>query len=150
MQSRRSGAYQVVAASFHCGRLTSPKDQGVCKMFAVRRLLAVGTVLSLAAVVASSHLWGEPGPGKGPNIHGSTGLQKPADPAVAEEPAPSRFADRPLVLYRTAEGETLMALQLKPKLSPAAARPRDYLVLIDTAASMANGPLVDAQKLTKA
>ncbi len=90
-------------------------------MFAVRRLLAVGTVLSLAAVVASSHLWGQPGPGKKANIHGSTGLLKPADPAAAEEPALSQFADRPLVLYRTAEGETLMAL---PAEAPAAARRR--------------------------
>jgi tetratricopeptide (TPR) repeat protein len=119
-------------------------------MFAVRRLLAVGTVLSLAAVLASSHLWGTPGTGKGGNIHNSTGLQKPADSAIAEEPALSHFADRPLVLYRIGEGESLMALQVRPKLPPVPVRPRDYLVLIDTAASMANGPLANAQKLTKA
>ncbi len=122
-------------------------------MFAVRRLLAVGSVLALIAVLASTRLWGETAPERGKVLHNSTGLQRPGDDGtgqqIAEELSLSRFADRPLVLYRTEQGETLMALQLKPKLEPVPARPRDYLVLIDTAASMAEGHLTTAQALTK-
>jgi len=118
-------------------------------MFAVRRLLAVGTVLSLIAVLASACLWGEPGAERSKILHNSTGLQKPPDDRVGKERSLSRFADRPLVLYRTEQGETLMALQLKPRLDPVPVRPRDYLVLIDTAASMAQGHLTTAQTLTK-
>src|SRR5262249_38482085 len=44
---------------------------------------------------------------------------------------------------------TLFALQVKPKLADAPARPRDVLVLVDTSASKAQGPLALAQKITE-
>jgi tetratricopeptide (TPR) repeat protein len=123
-------------------------------MLAVRRLLAVGTLLSLIAVLATSQLWGQPGRERGQNPLSSTDAQQPnavpnsGDP-VAQAQSLSRFADRPLVLYRTEEGETLMALQVKPRLEPVPGRPRDYLILIDTAAHMAQGQLRTAQNLTR-
>jgi hypothetical protein len=119
-------------------------------MFAVRRFLAVGTVLSLVAVLATSHLWGGP-QGRDKTIMDSTGLQSPQnvspERSFAQEYALSRFADHPLVLYRTEQGETLMALQVKPAVATGPARPRDYLILVDTASHMAGGHLATAQKL---
>jgi tetratricopeptide (TPR) repeat protein len=104
-------------------------------------------------VLASTRLWGGSGLDKDKILHNSTGLQRPGEDTlgrrVAEELYQSRFGDRPLVLYRTEQGETLMALQVKPRLEAVPARPRDYLVLVDTAASMAQGHLNTAQALTK-
>ncbi|HEY7158436.1 MAG TPA: vWA domain-containing protein, partial [Gemmataceae bacterium] len=120
-------------------------------MFAIRRLLAVGTVLSLLAVLASSHIWGQAG--KRPkNLTDSTDLQRPNQnislaQRITEELAQSPFADRPLVLYRTAGGETLMALSVKPQLNKTPVRPRDYLILIDTAAHMAGGNMAAARTI---
>src|SRR5487761_1865006 len=60
----------------------------------------------------------------------------------------SRFSDQPLLLYqRPDQKETLLAVQVKPSLKAVPARPRDYLVLIDTAAHMAGGDLQKAQTL---
>jgi hypothetical protein len=122
-------------------------------MLAVRRLIAVGAVLALAGILAGSQLWGE-SPGRDgeqtKNLHGSGGLRKDnanaGDRRFAENLGLSRFSDKPLVLYRTEEGETLMALQVKPQLAAAPARPRDYLILIDTSASKADGQLETAQR----
>jgi tetratricopeptide (TPR) repeat protein len=121
-------------------------------MFAVRRLLAVGSVLTLIGVLASTHLWGQAG-GKGKSPLDSTEAKRPIDIPVDTEMSLSRFADQPLVLYhRPDQTETLLALQvqLKPRLQaalPRVSRPRDYLVLIDTAAHMAGGDLKTAQVL---
>src|SRR5262249_18708777 len=59
----------------------------------------------------------------------------PLDGRLSEDLARSRFADQPLVIYTTAAGDTLFALQVQPKLDAPAARPRDVVVLIDTSAS---------------
>jgi tetratricopeptide (TPR) repeat protein len=122
-------------------------------MLAVRRLAAVGTVLSLTAVIAASHVWGEPGRNneREKKWHGSTDPKAAGDGRLfGDDLEVARFAERPLVLYRTQKGETLFAYQLKAKLQAKAARPTDYLVLVDTSASKAQGPLDDARKLAKA
>ena len=49
----------IAPAAFHgSDGVHSTRDQGVWTMFAVRRLLAVGTVLMLVGLLASTHLWG--------------------------------------------------------------------------------------------
>src|SRR5262249_18928147 len=75
---------------------------------------------------------------------------QPVDRQFADEMQVGRFADLPVLLYRTEAGEHLFALQLKPQLADAPARPRDYLVLVDTSASKAQGPLAIAGKLADA
>src|SRR5262249_52521607 len=77
---------------------------------------------------------------------------KPAVPAVrgSDEAPPSRFAGQPAVAYQTAQGELVFALQLQPKLDPAARRPRDLLILVDTSASQAARGLVQARALAAA
>ena len=120
-------------------------------MIEVRRLMAVGAVLSLAAVFTCSHVWGEPGPDKDrAGIRTSTGQQtapEPIDRRFAEELANSRFAERPVVIYDTPAGERLLAVQVKPELTDAPARPRDYVILVDVSASMARAPLGAARRI---
>jgi tetratricopeptide (TPR) repeat protein len=121
-------------------------------MFAVRRLLAVGSVLTLIGLLATAHLWGgAAGRGKTP-LDSTDAKRSPdtsVDPHAVAEMSLSRFADRPLVLYyRADQKETLMGLQVKPRLPAVAARPRDYLVLLDTAAHMAGVDWKTLQVLT--
>jgi tetratricopeptide (TPR) repeat protein len=120
-------------------------------MFAVRRLIAVGSVLTLLGVLVSAQLWGQ-ARDRGKSPLDSTDTQRPRDvnldPHAAAEMSLSRFADQPLVLYhRPDQKETLLAVQVKPQLKAVPPRPRDYLVLIDTAAHMAGGDLKTAQTL---
>lgn len=120
-------------------------------MFTFRRLLAVGSVLTLIGLLACAHLWGQPGRGKKTPLD-STETKRPSDLAshAAAEMSLSRFADQPLVLYhRPDQKQTLLALQAQPSMKAVAAQPRDYLVLLDTAAHMAGGDLQVAQELTK-
>jgi tetratricopeptide (TPR) repeat protein len=124
-------------------------------MFAVRRLTALGTILSLAALIAVSHVWGEPQGDADRHKKDLTGSTPPV-PApdgkidLAGPARPSRFAERPLVLYQTQKGETLFAYSVKPRLAPVPALPTDYIVVVDTSASKARGPLDTARALVGA
>src|SRR5437660_1096217 len=99
-----------------------------------RRLLAVGAILALAAIVSYSHVWGEPARNKELDkwrAEGDKPAPTAAERALGEDLAASKFAQNVVVTYRTQEGETYFALQVKPELARPAARPRDFLVLID-------------------
>jgi tetratricopeptide (TPR) repeat protein len=123
-------------------------------MFAVRRLLAVGSVLTLIGLLATASLWGRMAP-RGKSPLDSTDASRPNevvayDPHAVEEMSLSRFADRSVLLYHRADRkETLLALQVKPKLKPVASLPRDYLLLLDTAAHMAGADWKSLQVLTE-
>src|SRR2546430_2643918 len=118
-----------------------------------RRLLAVSAILALAAIVSYSHVWGEPARNKELDkwrAEGDKPAATAADRQFGEDLASSKFAQNPVVTYRTQEGETFFALQVKPELPRVAARPRDFLVLIDNSASQTQGPLANAIKITEA
>jgi len=121
-------------------------------MTVVRRRIAVGAVLALAAGFTCSHLWGEPA-GNNPNKDFRASGSKPApgktDQTLTDDLAHSKFADASFLTYRTAGDELLFALQVKPQLDPAPERPRDYLVMIDTSASKARGPLEVAKRIAE-
>src|SRR5205085_847656 len=68
---------------------------------------------------------------------------------TADEYVSPKFADGGTLTYRTTGGELLFALQLKPKLDPAPARPRDVAVIVDTSASQVRGPLDAARDITE-
>lgn len=114
-----------------------------------RRLRAVGAILVSAAVLTSTHVWGEPSERLRDQFRSSTGqlAAEAAEQDLAEALARSKFAEYGVVTYRTQKGETLFALQVQPKLEPMPARPRDILVLVDTSASQANGPLTTAREI---
>src|ERR1700722_3566347 len=127
-------------------------------MLEVRRLWAVGTILFLSAILASSQVWGEPARDKDKDKElkdwrkgkdGKDDKDDAADRRFAEEMGKSRFLGKPLVLYPRPNGEVLFAWQAQPKLDDTPARPRDYVVLVTTSASMAQGPLNDAIKITE-
>jgi len=117
-------------------------------MTKVQGLKAVGGVLALAAVATVTHVWGEPGD--------KTKIGRiEAPPAKVErnftdDLAHTKFTNRSLVVYQTQAGENLFALQVKPALAANAPRERDLVVLVDTSASQARGPLATARKLTEA
>src|SRR5690348_8943894 len=110
-------------------------------MIAVRRLLAVGVILSLAALLASSHVWGEPDRNEREKRRiggvGGSRVADRVDPGLADELARSRFADSPVVVFGQEQGDQYFALQVKPRLGDVPARPRDYVVVVDTSASKA-------------
>jgi len=72
-----------------------------------------------------------------------------AERRAKEEIEPSRFAGKPIITYKTVGGENLFAMQLQPSIE-AAPRPRDILILIDTSASQAVGPLKASGELANA
>jgi tetratricopeptide (TPR) repeat protein len=111
-------------------------------MTKVRRLLAVGAVLALATLITLTQVWGEPA--RDPDGRLKLGVSPPPDKgglAFGENLVANKFAEQLLVTYRTQKGETLFALQAQAKVEPPPARPRDLLILIDTSASQAQGPL---------
>jgi hypothetical protein len=122
-------------------------------MIVARRLLAVGALLGVAALVTSTGVWGEPGRDKELTAwrKGDGKAIKPeTDDHFNDSLNRNRFLDTPVVTYQADKGDTLFALQVLPKLPDATARPKDYLVIVDTSASKALGPLVIAQEITKA
>jgi hypothetical protein len=118
----------------------------------VRRLKAVGALLALAAIVTNSHVWGESAHKPPEKRRTATPNLKPEanSPDIADDLAQTKFAQAAVLTYRTTSGETLFALQIKPQLDPVPQRPRDFLVLVDTSASQAKGPLATAVALTEA
>src|SRR5262245_28232140 len=114
-------------------------------MIQVRRLLAVGAILAGAAILTCTDVvWGEPGRDK--ELHDwrrgdGKAVRPPRDDGhFAADLDRNRFTDIPVVVYQNG-ADTLFALQVQPKLPDAPALPKDYLVLIDTSASKAMGPL---------
>jgi len=121
-------------------------------MLEIRRLGAVGAVLALAAVFTCTHVWGEPGRAKDskevrPVLNSTAGRP---DLRSVDDLMASKFTDQHVVTYRTQDGDIFAALQVKPKLEAGPVRPRDYLLLVDTSASKAEGPLDAAKKLVEA
>jgi hypothetical protein len=118
----------------------------------VRRLRAVGAILALAAVLTTSHVWGDPANKTSEKRRVGSKRTTPAkaDQDFVEDLASSKFAKGGVLTYRTTGGDVLFALQLKPKLEPAPSRPRDYLVMVDTSASQVKGPLTIATDIAAA
>jgi tetratricopeptide (TPR) repeat protein len=109
----------------------------------------VATLLAAAAAVTSAQLRGDgtrtdPLPG-GLRVGGAASA-----PAADTGSAPSRFEQGGVLTYQTLQGERLFAWQLQPDLGPAAARPRDYLVLVSTTAAQAGVHWIAAQQLAAA
>src|SRR5437868_2907604 len=103
-------------------------------MVSLRRVVAVGGFLAVAAILTSSHVWGEPGRDKelkDVNDGNKTQVPEKVDGRLSERLGFSRFIDKSVV-YETTKGDLLFAGPIKPTLPATPARPRDYLVLVDT------------------
>ena len=103
----------------------------------VRRLKVVGVVLTLVAIITTSHLWGEPAK----PVHGKRLARAHnhapdlADEGFTDDLAESKFAKGGMVTYRTSEGDSLFAVQIKPKLEAAPDRPRLFVHTVRVALS---------------
>ena len=82
---------------------------------------------------------------------------KAADPTVrpdgtrlVEELAATKFSQLPTLSYQLRNGETLFAWQVRPKAIESPARSRDLLILVDTSASQAGKPLMQARQIIQA
>src|SRR5579883_2596576 len=124
--------------------------RSVSTMGYIRRLrLLTGVLGAAATVVVAAAVFGDGRAGPGARTGPAPGLA-PADPGpAAPDPARARLADRPALTYRPKAGPAVFAWQVKPDLPPAPPRDRDVLVLGDTSASPAGGPLRRARHLVE-
>jgi hypothetical protein len=121
-----------------------------------RRLVVVGAGLAVATIL-TSYLWSDSAtPERGrlvpPDSSGKEALQAAAKREA--DFARSRFAQNEVLSYQSQDGGLYFSLQVKPDLEkPAAkqaARPRDYLFLVTTSASMGGASLNSAKQMAKA
>jgi hypothetical protein len=119
-------------------------------MTRIRRFGAVGAILSLSAIFTWTLVRGDQGktPSKLPISSGSKSISD-GGKNWEEDLARTKFTSNSVLTYRKQDGEQFFALQVKPKLDPAPARPRDYLVMIDTSASQVGLPLRASQKIAE-
>ena len=119
-------------------------------MTMLRRMLAVGGLLAVIAVISSSSDGGDkPDTGASPQQPPAAG--KPAAPKVnlyqAAEAIESRFQQSGVLTYASTQGDHYIALQLQPKLDAVPARPRDILILVSTSANQAGAGWIAAQQI---
>ena len=116
-------------------------------MTTIRRFRAVCAILGLTAVLTYSNVWGEPD--RKPRLNPIPSGSKTTPETTEQDLAGAKFKNGGVVTYRTTDNQVLFALGVKPQLDPIPARPRDYLVLVDTSASQFGGPLATAEKITE-
>src|SRR5262245_53189827 len=102
-------------------------------MIAVRRLLAVTAFLAVIALITSSDVWGDPRDKEKKGEKNTPASKLKGQAQFSEELEKNRFAEKPLLSYQEKD-ETYFALQVQPKLPEVAARPIDYLVIVETSA----------------
>lgn len=116
-----------------------------------RRWMVCAGIMGFGAVVVGTHVIGDSRKPE-PKLQLGTSegrVETAAERRGKEEIEPSRFAGKPVITYKTVTGDKLFAMQLQPTIE-AAPRPRDILILIDTSASQAVGPLKASGELALA
>jgi tetratricopeptide (TPR) repeat protein len=111
-------------------------------MALLNRLKWVSAGLAVAGAITTAAVWGDPS------------RTRPAAPALPasklfSDDVVGRFTNKPVVAYQAQDGSVYFALQVKPDLPAAPARPRDIQIVIDHSASQAGVPLEAARKITK-
>ena len=102
----------------------------------------LGVIATLAAIGTS--LFGRPGalPPAGP---ATPVAGRPEGGRLIDELVATKFSKMPVLTYQPRDGEMIFAWQIQPTLTPPAPRARDVLVVVDTTASQAGGPLQQAK-----
>src|SRR3954467_8096546 len=111
-------------------------------MALINRLKWVSAGLAIAGAVTTAAVWGDPAR---PRPAAPPG---PAHKLFSDE-VPDRFPQRPALAYQSRDGDVYFAVQVKPDLPAAPARPRDIQILIDHSASQAGAPLEAARRVAK-
>jgi len=107
------------------------------------RTLTMGLALAAAVAAVATTLFGDYRAGPG----APAPAPRPDGAKLADDLATTAFTNLPALSYQLRAGETLFAWQIRPTLTPAPARPRDILVLVDTSASQAGKPLQQARQI---
>ena len=116
----------------------------------VRRLLALAAMMGLVTFI-STHLHGQAGKKADTAITTAQAVAQ-AEPANlrAYEPASTgRFGVPGVVTYQGIKGDGYFALQMKPQLEKSPDQPRDYLIMLSTAATQAGASWVAAHQLAE-
>jgi tetratricopeptide (TPR) repeat protein len=107
--------------------------------------------LIAGAVVVSSYTLGQTGSNKGAGSPITSQRTPTANPASATGESPQaadRFSpDGGVLTYQPVKGDMLFAMQIKPNLPRAKRLPRDYVIMISTAASMAGPSWIGALQI---
>src|SRR6478736_4622104 len=108
----------------------------------LNRLKWVSAGLAIAGAITTATVWGDPS---------RTGPAAPTAPAhtLFSDEVTGRFSAKPAFAYQSHDGDVYFAVQVKPDLPAAPARPRDIQILIDHSASQAGAPLEAARKVAK-
>src|SRR5687768_524030 len=116
-------------------------------MTRVRRLLVVAGFLGMAAIISSSSSEGQSGK-KGPVT--TPQLTPAKEVSLQAEPTDSRFSMPGVLTYQPLKGDHYFALQVQPKLEPAANRPRDILVMMATTATQGGAGWIASHQIAEA
>jgi tetratricopeptide (TPR) repeat protein len=108
----------------------------------VNRLKWVSAGLAVAGAITTAAVWGD------------ASRPAPAAPVAKNQQVfaaevASRFTLKPAVAYESRDGGVYFAVQVKPDLAAAPARPRDIQIVIDHSASQAGAPLEAARRIAK-
>jgi hypothetical protein len=119
-----------------------------------RRLQAAGATLALLTAATCSTVWGDPpqNPLRKPDPLASSLRVPPTADTASPADTSGRFSQQPVFIYQMPQGETHFALQVRPQLPAATARPRDIAVVIDTSASQVghvDNPLRNARRIAE-
>jgi tetratricopeptide (TPR) repeat protein len=108
----------------------------------LNRLKWVSAGLMVAGAITTAAVWGDPSPAR---------PAAPAAPAkkLFSDEVVGRFTHKPAVAYQMQDGSVYFALQVKPELPAAPAKPRDIQILIDHSASQAGSSLEAARKIAR-
>jgi tetratricopeptide (TPR) repeat protein len=108
----------------------------------LNRLKWVSAGLAVAGAITTAAVWGDPS---------RTGPAAPTAPAhkLFSDEVSGRFSRQPALSYQARDGGIYFAVQVKPDLPAAPARPRDIQILIDHSASQAGAPLEAARRIAK-
>src|SRR5262245_24808624 len=103
----------------------------------LKRLQLLPAVLGVAAILTAigTSVFGDIRNGSVPPA--TTAARTDNGSRLTEELAVTKFSKLPTLSYQLRDGEVLFAWQIKPEVAPAAARPRDVIVMVDTSASQA-------------
>jgi tetratricopeptide (TPR) repeat protein len=108
----------------------------------LKRLKWVSVGLAVAGAITTAAVWGD---------SSRTGPAAPPAPAnkLFSDEVTGRFSRKPALAYESRDGGVYFAIQVKPDLPAAPARPRDIQILIDHSASQAGAPLEAARRIAK-
>src|SRR5437867_10963210 len=97
----------------------STEVRRVGTMSTIQRLRLVGATLALLAAITCTQVLGDVSKDRSPMQPACRKDSGPRDVKVGESLAASKFAEQPVVAYKTRSGELVVGAQLKPDLCAA-------------------------------